>query len=160
MRRNETKKNASEIKTFIASLRTALVLRTGIKTSLPDKSRTPDTFFHLYTVCHSLVHSIMLSFIRLFVLVAPVALAAPFIARDNNQGQPVSVARTADRTVEASALFGTTSDSPNFSQTPTALCIVPKYANEAGLGKEKAPLIAQQALDLCPRAERIAVCDN
>ncbi|KDN47230.1 hypothetical protein RSAG8_03709, partial [Rhizoctonia solani AG-8 WAC10335] len=99
-------------------------------------------------------------FIRLFALVAPLALAAPLISRDSSQGQPVSVARTADRTVEASALFGTTSDSPNFTETPTALCVVPKYTDEAGINEEKTPLIAQQALDLCPRAERIAVCEN
>ncbi|CAE7171043.1 unnamed protein product [Rhizoctonia solani] len=101
----------------------------------------------------------MLTFVRLFVFVAPIALAAPMIARDN-QGQPVSVARTADRSVEASSLFGTTTDRPNFTETPTALCIVPKYADEAGISEEKTPLIAQQALDLCPRAERIAVCEN
>ncbi|CAE6519898.1 unnamed protein product [Rhizoctonia solani] len=99
-------------------------------------------------------------FIRLFALVAPLALAAPLIARDNLQGQPVSVARTADRSVEASTLFGTTSDSPNFTDIPTALCVVPKYTDEAGINEEKTPLIAQQALDLCPRAERIAVSEN
>ncbi|CAE6462801.1 unnamed protein product [Rhizoctonia solani] len=101
----------------------------------------------------------MLAFIRLFAL-APLALAAPLIARDTSQGQPVSIARTADRTVEASSLFGTTTDSPNFTEIPTALCVVPKYTDEAGINEEKTPLIAQQALDLCPRAERIAVCDN
>ncbi|KAF8712320.1 hypothetical protein RHS03_01325, partial [Rhizoctonia solani] len=101
----------------------------------------------------------MLAFIRLFILTAPIALAAPLMhtARDESQGQPVSIARTADRTVEASALFGTTSDSPNFTEIPTGLCIVPKYADEAGIGEEKTPLIAQQALDMCPRAQRIAV---
>ncbi|QRW25008.1 hypothetical protein RhiXN_06957 [Rhizoctonia solani] len=101
----------------------------------------------------------MLAFIRLFILTAPIALATPLVhtARDETQGQPVSVARTADRTVEASALFGTTSDSPNFTEIPTGLCIVPKYADEAGIGEEKTPLIAQQALDMCPRAQRIAV---
>ncbi|CAE6520161.1 unnamed protein product [Rhizoctonia solani] len=102
----------------------------------------------------------MLTFLRLLVLVAPIALAAPLMARDDSQGQPVTVARTADRTVEASTLFGTTTDSPNFTETPTALCIVPKYADEAGISEEKTPLIAQQALDLCPRAKRIAVCEN
>ncbi|CAE6455988.1 unnamed protein product [Rhizoctonia solani] len=102
----------------------------------------------------------MLAFIRLVLLVAPITLAAPLLARDESQGQPVSIARTADRTVEASTLFGTTADSPNFTEIPTGLCIVPKYADEAGIGEEKTPLIAQQALDMCPRAQRIAVCDN
>ncbi|KAJ1305736.1 hypothetical protein OPQ81_010468 [Rhizoctonia solani] len=102
----------------------------------------------------------MLAFIRLFTFIAPVALAVPLLVREDSQGQPVSVARTADRSVEASTLFGTTADSPNFTEIPTTLCIVPKYANEAGIGQEKTPLIAQQALDLCPRAERIAVCEN
>ncbi|CAE6469275.1 hypothetical protein ACGC1H_000055 [Rhizoctonia solani] len=154
MRRKKTRQTYQKSKCPIASL------RTRIKTLL-QVEKTPEIledsfgFVHrLLLTCHT-----MLVFIRLFVLVAPVALAAPFIAR-SHQGQPVSVARTADRTVEATALFGTTTDSPNFTQTPTALCIVPKYADEAGLGKEKAPLIAQQALDLCPGAERIAVCDN
>ncbi|KAH7322294.1 hypothetical protein B0J17DRAFT_723457 [Rhizoctonia solani] len=102
----------------------------------------------------------MLTFLRFFIFIAPIALAAPLLARDDTQGQPITIARTADRTVEASALFGTTADSPNFTETPTALCIVPKYADEAGISEEKTPLIAQQALDLCPRAKRIAVCEN
>ncbi|KAG8730495.1 hypothetical protein FRC11_006571 [Ceratobasidium sp. 423] len=102
----------------------------------------------------------MLAFVHFFVLLAPIALAAPFMARDSSQGQPVSIARTADRSVEASTLFGTTTDSPNFTEIPTSLCIVPMYADEAGIGEKKTPLIAQQALDLCPRAERIAVCEN
>ncbi|CAE6518975.1 unnamed protein product [Rhizoctonia solani] len=126
------------------------------------ESLEPRSLLSTSSVSHSLlIKSItMLAFVRFFVLLAPIALAAPLVVRDSAQGQPVSVARTADRSVEASNLFGTTTDSPNFTEIPTTLCIVPKYANEAGIGEEKTPLIAQQALDLCPRAERIAVCDN
>ncbi|KAG8793926.1 hypothetical protein FRC12_001150 [Ceratobasidium sp. 428] len=81
----------------------------------------------------------------------------PRVDPDPNQGQPISVGLAANRTLAAASVFGTTSDSFNFLTLPTALCIVPMYNDEAGMGKEHKVLTVQQALEICPRAQCIVV---
>ncbi|KAF8610082.1 hypothetical protein BDV93DRAFT_517269 [Ceratobasidium sp. AG-I] len=75
-------------------------------------------------------------------------------------GKPLSVGKAATPTAQASTIFGTTTSSPNFSSSPTGVCIVPMFANEAGLGSDKTPLTNQQALELCPNATNIVVCST
>ncbi|CAE6438009.1 hypothetical protein RSOLAG22IIIB_06790 [Rhizoctonia solani] len=87
-----------------------------------------------------------------FLLAA--ATAAVVVAQE---GKPVEDGRTVDRTESASSVFGTTTQSINWTSLPTTLCVVPMYTNEAGMGSEKKTLTAQQALEICPRAQRIAV---
>ncbi|CAE6495920.1 unnamed protein product [Rhizoctonia solani] len=98
---------------------------------------------------------------RSVLVVSALALsgfAAPLSSRqDQNQGQPVSVGVHADRSAPASSIFGTTSDQPNFTTLPTGLCIVPQYTNQAGIGGPQKELTVQNALELCPRAQRIVV---
>ncbi|CAE6482250.1 unnamed protein product [Rhizoctonia solani] len=98
---------------------------------------------------------------RTVLVVATLALsglAAPLAVRqDQNQGQPVSVGVHANRSASASEVFGTTSDQPNFTTLPTGLCIVPQYTNKAGLGQPQKAITVQNALELCPRAQRIVV---
>ncbi|KAJ1310764.1 hypothetical protein OPQ81_009285 [Rhizoctonia solani] len=86
-------------------------------------------------------------------LLAAVA-AAVVVAQD---GKPVDDVRTVNRTEPAANVFGTTTQSINWTSMPDSLCVVPMYTNEAGMGSEKEPLTTQQALDICPRAQRIAV---
>ncbi|KAG9074394.1 hypothetical protein FRC06_010726, partial [Ceratobasidium sp. 370] len=102
----------------------------------------------------------MSSLTRLIVLAATVAVlvsATPLGTRqvNQNQGQPISAGRPVDRSSEAAATFGTTTDPVNWPTIPKGLCIVPQYANEAGLGKQETPLTVQQAMELCPQATRI-----
>jgi hypothetical protein len=40
---------------------------------------------------------------------------------------------------------------------PSTLCIVPMYADEAGIGEVHELLTTQLALEICPQAQRIAV---
>ncbi|CAE6492458.1 unnamed protein product [Rhizoctonia solani] len=87
-----------------------------------------------------------------FLLVA--ATVAVVVAQD---GTPIDDARTVNRTEPAANVFGTTTQSINWTSMPDTLCIVPMYTNEAGMGSDTKTLTAQQALELCPRAERIAV---
>ncbi|EUC63000.1 hypothetical protein RSOL_468730, partial [Rhizoctonia solani AG-3 Rhs1AP] len=104
---------------------------------------------------------IPMSYPRTILVVLTLALsglAAPLSVRQNqNQGQPVSVGVHADRSAPASEVFGTTSDQPNFTTLPTGLCIVPQYTNQAGLGEPQKAITVQNALELCPRAQRIVV---
>ncbi|KAB5592015.1 hypothetical protein CTheo_4539 [Ceratobasidium theobromae] len=94
------------------------------------------------------------------------SLAAHIAIRQDSTGssvgQPVSVGLAANRTVPANETFGTTEADVNWTQMPTTLCVVPKFAKEAGINTgndtEKL-LITQQALDLCPQAKTI-VCSN
>ncbi|QRV76838.1 hypothetical protein RhiJN_19683 [Ceratobasidium sp. AG-Ba] len=97
----------------------------------------------------------LLAFVAL--LVAAVSAMPLNVRQNQTQGQPINAGRPVDHSSEASGTFGTTSDAVNWTSTPTGLCIVPSYANEAGMGKEKTPMTTQQAMDLCPRAARIAV---
>ncbi|CAE6435086.1 unnamed protein product [Rhizoctonia solani] len=83
-----------------------------------------------------------------FLLVA--ATAAVVAAQD---GKP----RTVNRTESAVTAFGTTTQTINWTSMPETLCVVPAYTNKAGMGSEKKELTVQQALDLCPRAKRVAV---
>ncbi|KAG8715620.1 hypothetical protein FRC08_010332 [Ceratobasidium sp. 394] len=85
------------------------------------------------------------------------AVITPRADPDSNQGQPISVGLAANRSQIAASVFGTTTDNVNFLTIPTTLCIVPMYTDEAGIGKERKPLTVQQALELCPRAQRIVV---
>ncbi|KAG8769840.1 hypothetical protein FRC12_004690 [Ceratobasidium sp. 428] len=99
---------------------------------------------------------------RLTTLAAIIAISAFATALNvrqvnQNQGQPISAGRPANRTSEAAATFGTTADSVNWTTLPKGLCIVPQYANQAGIDKEKTPLTVQQAMELCPQCTRIAV---
>ncbi|CAE6527682.1 unnamed protein product [Rhizoctonia solani] len=87
-----------------------------------------------------------------FLLVA--ATVAVVVAQD---GKPVDDARTVNRTESAADVFGTTTQSINWTSMPDTLCVVPMYSNEAGMGSDKKPLTAQQALEICPRAQRISV---
>ncbi|QRW05767.1 hypothetical protein RhiLY_04766 [Ceratobasidium sp. AG-Ba] len=102
----------------------------------------------------------MFLFTRVVVVAAALVFsAAALVPRqvDQNQGQPISAGRPVDRSSEAEKTFGTTKDDVNWQKLPTGLCIVPEYQNEAGLSKDKKPLTVQQAMDICPRAARIAV---
>ncbi|KAG8732284.1 hypothetical protein FRC11_014672 [Ceratobasidium sp. 423] len=78
---------------------------------------------------------------------------------DNSVGQPISVGLTANRSAPALDIFGTTNQSSNFLTMPTTLCIVPMYAREAGKKNSTDLLITQQALEICPQAQTIAVSE-
>ncbi|KAG9085098.1 hypothetical protein FS749_004701 [Ceratobasidium sp. UAMH 11750] len=103
----------------------------------------------------------MFSLIRFVAFAAILAVSASAVSvvprQDQNQGQPISAGRPVDHGSDATATFGTTTDSVNWQTMPKGLCIVPEYANEVGLSKEKTPLTTQQAMELCPQATRIAV---
>ncbi|KAH7330689.1 hypothetical protein B0J17DRAFT_160725 [Rhizoctonia solani] len=86
-------------------------------------------------------------------LLAAVTVAA-VVAQE---GKPVDDVRALNRTEPAANTFGTTTQNINWTSMPDSLCVVPMYTNEAGMGSEKKPLTTQQALDICPRAQRIAV---
>ncbi|CAE6426154.1 unnamed protein product [Rhizoctonia solani] len=83
-----------------------------------------------------------------------VATAVAVVAQE---GKPVDDVRSVNRTEPAANVFGTTTQSINWTSMPDSLCVVPMYTNQAGMGSEKEPLTTQQALDICPRAQRIAV---
>ncbi|QRV85468.1 hypothetical protein RhiJN_13486 [Ceratobasidium sp. AG-Ba] len=100
---------------------------------------------------------LLLAALTLFV---PVQAILTRVDSDSGQGQPISVGLAANRSQPAEAIFGTTTAAPNFLTLPTTLCIVPMYADEAGLGKVHKPVTVQQALEICPRAQRIVVCQN
>ncbi|CAE6451465.1 unnamed protein product [Rhizoctonia solani] len=85
------------------------------------------------------------------------ATVAAVVAQD---GKPVDDVRALNRTEPAANTFGTTTQSINWTSMPSTLCVVPMYTNEAGMGSEKKALTTQQALDICPRAQRIAVHNN
>ncbi|KAG8700132.1 hypothetical protein FRC08_004877 [Ceratobasidium sp. 394] len=97
----------------------------------------------------------MFSLTRLVALAAAVAVSvstSPLSVR-----QPVYDATPVDYNSPAVAMFGTITDPLNWTTHPTDLCIVPGYANEAGLSEQKTPLTVGQAVDLCPHASRIKV---
>ncbi|KAF8604373.1 hypothetical protein BDV93DRAFT_522485 [Ceratobasidium sp. AG-I] len=74
-----------------------------------------------------------------------------------DEGKPIDIGLAANRSLDATEVFGTTSKSTNFLTLPKDLCIVPTYANTAGIGSEKTKLLTQQALEICPQAQSIAV---
>ncbi|KAF8746340.1 Extradiol ring-cleavage dioxygenase, class III enzyme, subunit B, partial [Rhizoctonia solani] len=65
--------------------------------------------------------------------------------------------QSADPSAHASSVFGTTAQDPNYQSRPTALCIVPDMAKDAGLSQGQEQLVVKQALELCPQAKTIAV---
>ncbi|CAE6427338.1 unnamed protein product [Rhizoctonia solani] len=79
---------------------------------------------------------------------------------DSSTGESVSVGLAANRSAPAAEVFGTTNQSVNFLNMPTTLCVVPMFASEAGIKNSTALLITQQALELCPQAQSIVVCDT
>ncbi|KAG9125337.1 hypothetical protein FRC07_008020 [Ceratobasidium sp. 392] len=94
------------------------------------------------------------------ITLATAAVIIPRADSNPDQGQPISVGLAANRSQDAVSVFGTTTDSVNFLTLPTALCIVPMYTDEAGMGKERKLLTVQQALEICPRAQRIVVSET
>ncbi|CAE6472207.1 unnamed protein product [Rhizoctonia solani] len=100
----------------------------------------------------------------LFSAIAVFGQAAHILIRqddsDSGTGQPVSVGLAANRSAPAAEVFGTTNSSINFLTMPTTLCIVPMYASEAGINNTTGPLNTQQALEICPQAKTIVVCDT
>ncbi|KAG8683013.1 hypothetical protein FRC09_016356 [Ceratobasidium sp. 395] len=102
-------------------------------------------------------HMTRLTTLAAIITISAFAAALDVRQVDQNQGQPVSAGRPANRTSEAAATFGTTTDSVNWTTLPKGLCIVPQYANQAGIGEEKSLTTVQQAMELCPQCTRIAV---
>ncbi|CAE6457260.1 hypothetical protein RSOLAG1IB_03103 [Rhizoctonia solani AG-1 IB] len=88
---------------------------------------------------------------RFLLAAATVAVVAA------QEGKPVDDMRSVNRTEPAVNAFGTTTQTINWTSMPETLCVVPAYTNKAGMGSEKKALTVQQALDLCPRAQRVAV---
>ncbi|GAB1523858.1 hypothetical protein RhiTH_007008 [Rhizoctonia solani] len=88
---------------------------------------------------------------RFILAAATAAIAAA------QEGKPVDDVRSVNRTQPAVDAFGTTTQSINWTSMPETLCVVPAYTNKAGMGSEKKELTVQQALDLCPRAQRVAI---
>ncbi|KAJ1307451.1 hypothetical protein OPQ81_001552 [Rhizoctonia solani] len=78
---------------------------------------------------------------------------------DSSVGQPIRVGLTANRSAPALEIFGTTNQTSNFLTMPTSLCIVPMFASDAGIKNSTDLLITQQALDICPKAQSIAVSE-
>ncbi|KAF8688890.1 hypothetical protein RHS03_09426, partial [Rhizoctonia solani] len=95
-----------------------------------------------------------------------VALSAPVLAlritarQDNSVGQPISVGLASNRSAPANETFGTTEATINWTKLPKSLCVVPKFAKDAGItNNTETLLLTQQALELCPQATSI-VCAN
>ncbi|CAE6427982.1 unnamed protein product [Rhizoctonia solani] len=104
------------------------------------------------------------------MLFAPFALAAALSApglalhiaarQDSSVGQPISVGLASNRSAPANETFGTTDATINWTELPKSLCVVPKFAKDAGItNNTDTLLITQQALELCPQATSI-VCAN
>ncbi|CAE6424416.1 unnamed protein product [Rhizoctonia solani] len=102
------------------------------------------------------------------MLFAPFALAAALSApalglhigvrQDSTVGQPISVGLSANRSAPANETFGTANATINWTELPKSLCVVPKFAKDAGMTNDTSTLlITQQALELCPQAQSI-VC--
>ncbi|KAJ1307184.1 hypothetical protein OPQ81_001300 [Rhizoctonia solani] len=98
------------------------------------------------------------SFVIATALSVPV-LALHIAARqDSSVGQPISVGLAANRSAPANETFGTANATINWTQLPKSLCVVPKFAKDAGMTNDTSILlITQQALELCPQAQSI-VC--
>ncbi|CAE6358880.1 unnamed protein product [Rhizoctonia solani] len=72
-------------------------------------------------------------------------------------GKPISAGQSADPSVPAKNVFGTIAQDPNYQSHPTALCIVPAMAKDAGLSQGQEQLVVKQALELCSEAKTIVV---
>ncbi|KAH7342110.1 hypothetical protein B0J17DRAFT_626501 [Rhizoctonia solani] len=93
------------------------------------------------------------------------ALSAPVLGlhiaarQDSTVGQPISVGLSANRSAPANETFGTTNATINWTELPKSLCVVPKFAKDAGMTNDTSTLlITQQALELCPQAQTIVAC--
>ncbi|CCO35305.1 hypothetical protein RSOLAG1IB_01110 [Rhizoctonia solani AG-1 IB] len=104
------------------------------------------------------------------MLFAPLALATvlsvPGLAlhiatrQDSSAGQPISVGLASNRSAPANETFGTADATINWTQLPKSLCVVPKFAKDAGItNNTDTLLLTQQALELCPQATSI-VCSS
>ncbi|KAG8733667.1 hypothetical protein FRC11_004129 [Ceratobasidium sp. 423] len=78
--------------------------------------------------------------------------------QESSVGQPISVGLAANRSAPANETFGTANATINWTELPKSLCVVPKFAKDAGMTNDTSILlITQQALELCPQAQSI-VC--
>ncbi|KAF8680569.1 hypothetical protein RHS04_03937 [Rhizoctonia solani] len=99
----------------------------------------------------------MFKLTRAFVVAAVISSSVLCAPIPQDVGKPTSTGQSANPLAHASSVFGTTAQDPNYQSHPTALCIVPDMAKDAGLSQGQEQLAAKQALGLCPQAKTIAV---
>ncbi|QRW19691.1 hypothetical protein RhiXN_01097 [Rhizoctonia solani] len=99
----------------------------------------------------------MFKLTRAFVVAAVLSSSVLCAPVPQDLGKPISAGQSADPSAHASSVFGTTAQDPNYQSRPTALCIVPDMAKDAGLSQGQEQLVVKQALELCPQAKTIAV---
>ncbi|KAF8761205.1 hypothetical protein RHS01_00305 [Rhizoctonia solani] len=99
----------------------------------------------------------MFKLTRAFVVAAVISSSVLCAPIPQDVGKPTSTGQSANPLAHASSVFGTTAQDPNYQSHPTALCIVPDMAKDAGLSQGQEQLAAKQALELCPQAKTIAV---